>query len=497
MAIKVLTPEEMRKADRRAIEELGIPSLELMERAGKGLADFIESFFGERLKDIRVAVFCGKGNNGGDGFVSAVHLHKKVKDLTVFLLSGKAEFSGDAQYQLERATKEGIPIRDYTPFLEEDLDFDLYIDALFGTGFRGKLQSPHLEIIEKINSKKGLKIACDIPSGVNGETGEVGNIAFRADYTITFAFPKTGLLLYPGRYYSGDIKIVDIGIPENLVDSQKFWIQLEDIKNILPSYRGDEHKGQCGKVLVVAGSKEYTGAAYFAAESAINAGAGLVYLAVPEEIRPIMQTKCSEVIVRSYSKLEDFREILKGDYDVIALGPGLGRNKTTIQLLQETLKLPIPKIIDADGIWAVAELKAVLTTKDIITPHPGEASFLLNGVSASEINKNRVNFAKELSSKLNATVVLKGAPTIISDGNSIFFNPTGNPGMAVGGMGDLLTGIIAGLYPRINDPLKTALAGVFIHGLSADLLLETETFETVIPTKVLKNLNRAFKKVRS
>jgi len=494
MAIKVLTPEEMRKADKRAIEELGIPSLELMERAGKGLADFIESLFGERLKDIKVAVFCGKGNNGGDGLVSAVHLHKKVKELTVFLSSDKAEFSGDAQYQLERATKEGISIRDYTPFLEGNLDFDLYIDALFGTGFRGELQSPHLEIIEKINSKKGLKIACDIPSGVNGETGEVGNIAFRADYTITFAFPKTGLLLYPGRYYSGDIKIVDIGIPENLVDSQKFWVQLEDIKNILPSYRGDEHKGQCGKVLVVAGSKEYTGAAYFAAESAINAGAGLVYLAVPEEIRPIMQTKCSEVIVKSYNKLEDFREILKGDYDVIALGPGLGRNTTTIQLLQE---LPIPKIIDADGIWALAELKAVLTTKDIITPHPGEASFLLSGVSASEINKNRVNFTKELSSKLNATVVLKGAPTIISDGNSIFFNPTGNPGMAVGGMGDLLTGIIAGLYPRIIDPLKTALAGVFIHGLSADLLLETETFETVTPTKVLKNLNWAFKKVRS
>jgi len=497
MAIKVLTPEEMRRADRKAIEELGIPSLTLMERAGSGLAFFLEELYGEKLKSAKVAIFCGKGNNGGDGLVSAIHLHKKVKELNVFLLCDKTEFSGDAQHQLKRAIGEGIQVKSFKEFLKENHDFDIYIDAIFGTGFRGKLENQYLEVIEKINSQNGLKIACDIPSGVNGETGDVENTAFKADYTVTFAFPKTGLLLYPGKYYAGKIKIIDIGIPENIVDSNKFLLEREDIKNFLPEYRGDEHKGVCGKVLVVSGSKEFTGAAFFAAEASIYSGAGLVYLAVPEEIRPVMQTKCNEVIIRSYTGIEEFRQICKGDYDVIAFGPGLGRNQNTILLLQEILKLKAPKVIDADGIWALTQLDAELTPADIVTPHPGEASFLLKGTSPTEINRNRIKYVQELSLKLKATVILKGAPTVVALKNSVFFNSTGNPGMAVGGMGDVLTGILAGLYPRIKDSLKTALSGVFLHGLSADLLLEQDTFETITPTKVLNNLNLAFRKVRS
>ncbi|MDI6850894.1 MAG: NAD(P)H-hydrate dehydratase [bacterium] len=497
MAVKVLTPEEMRRADRKAIEELGIPSLNLMERAGSGLASFLEDLYREKLENAKVAIFCGKGNNGGDGLVSAVHLHRKVKELKVFLLCDETEFSGDAQYQLKRATGEGIQIKSFKEFLRENQDYDVYIDAIFGTGFRGKLENHYFEVIEKINSQKGLKIACDIPSGVNGETGAVENTAFKADYTITFAFPKTGLLLYPGKYYAGKVEIVDIGIPENIIASNKFLLEADDVKNFLPEYRGDEHKGSCGKVLIVSGSKEFTGAPFFVAEASVNSGAGLVYLAVPEEIRPTMQTKCNEVIIRSYKKIENFREICKGDYDVIAFGPGLGRNQNTISLLREILKLKTPKIIDADGIWALAELDAELTPADVVTPHPGEASFLLKGTSPAEINKNRVNYVQKLASKLKSTVVLKGAPTVVGLNNLIFFNSTGNPGMAVGGMGDVLTGILAGLYPRIRDSLKTSLLGVFLHGLSADLLLERDTFETITPSKVLNNLNSAFKKVRS
>ncbi|HOK23754.1 MAG TPA: NAD(P)H-hydrate dehydratase [Candidatus Hydrothermia bacterium] len=496
MSLNVLTPDEARLADKLASENLGIPSLTLMENAGKRLFQEIVSRFEKKLGRMRVAVFCGKGNNGGDGFVLSRYLKSSVKKLTVYTFGKEEELSPDAAHNYRLIKESGVEIVDASAFLKQYAEFDIYVDAIFGTGFKGKLEKPYLEVVEKINRKPGFKIACDIPSGVNGETGEVAKSAFKAHMTCTFAFLKTGLLLYPGKHFAGEIKVLDIGIPTKKVKADKFLIQAEDIASLLPKYLGNEHKGICGKVLVIAGSKAYTGAGYFTAEAAVQSGAGLVYLAVPEEIRPIMQAKLNEVIVISYDNLKEFTQILKGDYDIVAFGPGLGRTPHTVNMLKEVFKVPQPKVIDADGIWALSKIEEPNLDGSIMTPHPGEASFLVPGVSPGVIDSGRIEYVKKIAEKHHSIAVLKGAPTVISNGRDVYINSTGNPGMAVGGMGDVLTGIIAGLLPRIKDPLQSALAGVYLHGLAADLLLEDNTFETLTPTKVLIGLSKAFLALR-
>jgi len=496
MAFMILTPDEMRRAEEHAVNNFKIPSLVLMENAGKGLAEEIIKRFGPSLKEKKIGVFCGKGNNGGDGIVASIYLFQHTKNIKIFLLAKEDEFKGDALIQLERAKEKGITIEDACNFISNPEDFDIYIDAIFGTGFKGGLEGKFLEIIKILNEKGGFKVACDIPSGVDGESGDVVSEAFKAHLTCTFAFPKRGLVVYPGKHYAGELKVIDIGIETNF-DSKLYLLESSDIKSSLPTYFGNEHKGTCGKILVIAGSKEYTGAPYFTCEGAVNAGAGLCFLAVPEEIRPIMQSKLNEAIILSYSDLDDLRKILERDYDVIIFGPGLGRTEKTLNILKEIVSLKAPKVIDADGIWALSKIGPITLENAIITPHPGEASFLLNGIDAGTIDKKRLIYAKEIAEKWGAVTVLKGALTVISNGDTIYVNPTGNPGMAVGGMGDVLTGILGALFPRMKDPLKTALAGVYIHGLSADLLLETETYETVTPTKVIQNLGKAFKFLKS
>lgn len=495
MAIKVLTPEQMKQADMLAVKEIGIRSFQLMENAGKCLADEIAKKFPNDLSRKHIAVFCGKGNNGGDGFIAARYLSKTARSIKVFIIAREDEYKGDAAEALAKLKSSGVSPVDVLEFLKTEKEFDIYIDAIFGTGFKGKLEDIYYEIIAKINNKEGFKVACDIPSGVNGETGEVENIAFKAHLTCTFAFPKTGLLLYPGKHFAGELKICDIGIPENIVDTDTYLLERKDIRQILPTYIGNEHKGSCGKVLIIAGSKEYTGAAYLTAEACVNSGAGLTYLLVPDEIRSIMQNKLHEVIVISYKDYGDFEEKLQRDYDAIVFGPGMGRDSFTIKALEKVLSIPKPKVIDADGIWALSQIQTESLINTILTPHPGEASFLLKNSKPTEIDKNRINVSFYLANTLKNVVVLKGAPTVISDGEKKYINPTGNPGMAVGGMGDVLSGIIGALLPRVGNTFQAACAGVYIHGLAADLLLDSETFETITPSKVIKNLNRAFKAI--
>ncbi|MEO0272447.1 MAG: NAD(P)H-hydrate dehydratase [candidate division WOR-3 bacterium] len=495
MAIKVLTPGQMRQADELTVKKIGVNSFQLMENAGKSLAEEIINRFNKTLSEKRIAVFCGKGNNGGDGFVAARYLAKIAELTKVFILAKESEYKGDAAEALTKLKECGVNPIDAFDFLKSEEEFDIYIDAIFGTGFKGELEGIFYEVINKLNEKEGFKVSCDIPSGVNGETGEVANVAFKAHLTCTFAFPKTGLLLYPGRHFAGEIKICNIGIPENIVESNTYLLEKRDIKQTLPAYLGNEHKGSCGKVLIVAGSREYTGAAYLTAEACVNSGAGLTYLLVPDEIRPIMQSKLNEVIVISYKNYRDFEKQLQRDYNAIIFGPGLGRNSFTIKALKTILNRPTTMVIDADGIWALSQIQALSLNNVIITPHPGEASFLIRNLKASEIDKNRINVSLNLANALKAVVVLKGAPTVISNGEKVYINPTGNPGMAVGGMGDVLSGIIGAFLPRMRNTLQAACAGVYIHGLAADLLVESETFETITPTKVIKNLGKAFKTI--
>lgn len=499
MAIKVVTPKEMSVIDRKTIEDFGIPSFTLMESAGRSVYSFIRSFFENDLKFLNVAVVVGKGNNGGDGLVVARYLADKVSNLDVFLLSEATSFKGDARKNFELLKKIGVNLIEVEvlPSLEE---YDLIVDAIFGTGFHGEPDDRLLKCFEKINLSGALVISVDIPSGVNGETGEVIKGAVVADYTVTMGTVKRGHLLYPGKAFTGELYIADIGIPESFYNEIETLVpEVDDIRELLPVRIGNEHKGNMGRVLIVAGSKGFTGAAFLASQAAILSGAGLVYLAIPEELNSIMEVKLTEVITLPYSTMENFEKNLNSyDFDVIAFGPGAGRTPETVEKLRIILeRFKGPLVIDADGIWAIKELGNLKFEQPVIlTPHPGEASFLLKA-TASEIDKKRIEFAKKLSETFNATVVLKGAPTIvkIKDGYT-YINPTGNPGMASGGVGDVLTGMLAGLVAQGVSIPDSALLAPYLHGFIADILLEEETEESITATKILENIGRALHELK-
>jgi len=499
MAIKVVTPEEMSVIDRKTIEDFGISSFTLMESAGRSVYSFIRSFFENDLKYLNVAVVVGRGNNGGDGLVVARYLVDKVSNLDVFLLNEATALKGDARKNFELLEKMGANLVEVEvlPSLEE---YDLVVDAIFGTGFHGEPDDRLLKCFEKINLSGTLVISVDIPSGVNGETGEVIKGAVVADYTVTMGTVKRGHLLYPGKAFTGELYIADIGIPESFYNEIDILVpEVDDIRELLPVRIGNEHKGNMGRVLIVAGSKGFTGAAFLASQAAILSGAGLVYLAIPEELNDIMEAKLTEVITLPYSTMDDFRKILNlYNFDTIAFGPGLGRTSETIEKLRmifEEFKGPL--VIDADGIWALSNLKDIKFQEPVIlTPHPGEASFLLEK-SPGDIDRNRIEDAALISKSCNATVVLKGAPTIIKikNGNT-YINPTGNPGMASGGVGDVLTGMIAGFIAQGVSPDDSALISPYIHGFVADLLLDEESEESIIATKILENIGFALKALR-
>ena len=499
MAIKVVTPEEMSGIDRKTIEDFGIPSFTLMESAGRSVYSFIRSLFEDDLKFLNVAVVVGKGNNGGDGLVVARYLMDKVSNVDIFLLSEAAAFKGDARKNFELVEKMGINLVevDVLPSLEE---YDLIVDAIFGTGFRGQPDDRLLKCFEKINLSGTLVISVDIPSGVSGETGEVIKGAVVADYTITMGTVKRGHLLYPGKAFTGELYIADIGIPESFYQEIDVLVpEVDDIKALLPVRIGNEHKGNMGRVLVVAGATGFTGAASLASQAAIVSGAGLVYLAIPEDLNSIMEVKLTEVITLPYTTLDNFEKILNlYDFDVVAFGPGLGRTSETVEKLRLILdSFKGPLVIDADGIWALSNLKETkFKVPVILTPHPGEAAFLLKK-SPADIDKNRIEDAALISDSYNATVVLKGAPTIIKikNGNT-YINPTGNPGMASGGVGDVLTGMIAGFIAQGISPEDSALISPYIHGFVADLLLEEESEESIVATKILENIGKGLNILR-
>ncbi len=506
----ILSPSEMRSADAYTIETLGVPSATLMELAGKGVAEALaEALGGVEGKD--VVVVAGKGNNGGDGLVAARWLHFRGARVKVFLLAKKENLKGDPKTYLAPLEKLGVPVIEVlepsAQVAEELKGAGAVIDAIFGTGFSGAPKGLYAWAIESINEAEGLVVAVDIPSGVDGETGQAPGAAVIADITVTMARPKLGHFLYPGKLLAGELKVVDIGIPPDLdAAARRFLLEAEDVSLWLPLRWGPENKRHFGRLAIAAGSWQYSGAALLAAAGALRSGVGLLYLVIPESLKPHLIGKIPEAILVGAPEKEGaftpgLAEVLRSlEPDALVLGPGFTRVEAAKGAVLETLReIDIPTVLDADGIWAASgELMDILEARSaplVLTPHPGEMRFLTGG-EPSEIDRHRVRVAEEfVEGKEGVVLVLKGAPTVIAEDGITYLNSTGNPGMAVGGSGDVLAGVIGSLLVQGVPPLQAAAAGAFLHGLAGDKAAEAKTQPGLTPWDLVEFLPAALKDV--
>jgi ADP-dependent NAD(P)H-hydrate dehydratase / NAD(P)H-hydrate epimerase len=484
--------EEMRRADAAAIQTLKIPGIVLMENAGRAFVDCLIEHVGQVLAR-SVHVICGKGNNGGDGFVIARHLVNRGANVNVVLLSKREEVKGDAKTNLDAVLgmlEAGVPhlsVRE----LRKPADLEgfpkpgIIVDAIFGTGFTGSVRGLEYDVVEWINRQDAYVASVDIASGTNTTDGTIENVAVRARLTITMGLAKIGQYVGAGREHQGIVIPVDISIPDRVFADagiQTMRVDPSDVASMLPRRPLSAHKYSVGKVFVLAGSMQFTGAPFMCAQAAMRTGAGAVVLGVPRSIREILARKVTEVMIRpldetaegtlSLSCYDKLREQALWS-DVIALGPGLSRNSETGKVVERVLKeIDRPVVLDADGINALGTTADILKNRKaptILTPHPGELGRLL-GQDAKSLDRQRVSVAGEVARELGSVLVFKGAPSVIGipDGRT-YVNPTGNPGMASAGVGDVLTGIIAGLYAQGMSPGDAAVAGVYVHGLAGDM----------------------------
>ncbi len=483
--MRVIWPDEMQALDALAVER-GADPLQLMERAGRTTAEQARDMLNSCM-DKRVVIVSAKGKNGGDGLVAARYLAEWGAYVEVFLLDGPADLHPDAKSNLERMEAAGLAWHGYDrEALAAAMDpADLVIDAIFGIGFKGTAGGVYGECIEAVNRAGRPVLAVDVPSGVDGRTGRVEGPAVRAGRTVTFAYPKTGLYLYPGAELVGDLVVRDIGIRPGLLDeAADSRMEAIDyaIEKEYPARPPDAHKGQCGRVLVVAGSPGLTGAAALAARSALRSGAGVVTLGVAAGLNLIMEIKLTEVMTIplpegppghvSEEALGPVLEALEG-FDALAVGPGLAREAGTARLVEGLLaRAEVPVVLDADGINCLegqgdrlAGRKAPL----VITPHPGELS-RLTGLSTREIQEDRIGAAARAAAEYGCVVALKGAHTVVADaGGRIGINTSGHPGMATAGSGDVLTGCVATFLAQGVEAFTAACCGVYLHGKAGEL----------------------------
>ena len=477
----ILTPTESAELDRVSAER-GVKAESLMENAGRTTAAAVVDVMGGSYGR-RAVVVCGKGNNGGDGLVAARHLSRAGTRVVVVMLEDPAALSGLPALNYGRLAEEpGIRVRGAGPLAGELARADAAVDAIFGTGFRGAPEGVHEEAIEILNSSGVPVVAADIPSGVDGATGSVEGSAVRAVVTVTFGAAKPGVILYPGAGYAGLVRVEDIGFPADLVSSKLQLVEAEDVALMLPVRAADTHKRAAGAVLVVGGSREMTGAVCLTAHAAYRAGAGLVTLAVPRGILPVVESSIVETTFLGLPEtadggvapeaLEGLRGLL-GSFGAIALGPGMSRDEGAAEFIRGLVAAaPAGLVLDADGLNAFADRLEDLEGQCrgiadlVLTPHTGEFA-RLTGSTAEDVASDRVEAARALASRVRATVLLKGTRTVVAaqDGETRI-NPTGSSTLATGGTGDVLSGAIAALMARGLDSFDAATAGAFLHGLA-------------------------------
>lgn len=509
--MKACFASEMRAVDKAAEEIGGIPSIVLMENAAAECVKALNEDFLD-LKNKRIAVFCGKGNNGGDGFAIARRLYQLGAEVTVYLVCGN-EFKGDAKTNFDIIKKMNVNID--VIYDTENLNYiirasDIVIDAIYGTGIHGIVGGISYDVINEINENSKYTLSVDVPSGINSDSGEICGICAKADRTVTFAAYKVGMLLFPAADYVGRVTVADISIPDYIIEGQDIKINITDdelVRDNFPKRENNSQKGDYGKLLVIAGSEGMSGAAYLSSQSAVTAGSGLVTLVVPASINTAMEAKTTEVMTCpvedisghiSFGAQEKILELLK-KADAVLIGPGLGRSIDAARITEMVLaESKVPVIVDADGINAVAKNMDILrrsTCPVIFTPHTVEMS-RLTGLEKDYIEENRIVVSREFADEYGATVILKGHHTIVTaeNGNQ-YISITGNPGLATGGSGDVLAGILASFVARGIDETMSAAMAVYIHGMAGDIAKEKYGIESVTATEIMRGIPYAMRQI--
>lgn len=512
---KIATAEEMQAIDQFAIGDCGISGAVLMENAGIGVVSCLWQKFPD-LKQKKVLVFSGKGNNGGDGFVIARHLFNQGVDVQVFLLGKRAQLKQDAKTNAATAFKIGVPIQEIHEKNLESVEHPLrhchiVIDAIFGTGLKAAAGGLYEQVIQKINAAEKFVVAVDIPSGIDSDTGQLMGAHIRAGLTVALALMKRSHLLFPAAEAMGEIKVADIGIPQQAVDHQAVAINLveeADVRSFFKKRPADTHKGNYGHVLVIGGSRGKGGAAGLAAMAALRSGAGLVTLAVPEGCNqslefnpleamslPLPETKNGSI---DLSAKDLILEQCRGK-SAVAVGPGISTDPETVALLEEILpRIECPLVIDADGLNCLALSKGLLSKlppNTVLTPHPKEMARMC-GTDTKAVLAQRIETASQFAAKHSICLILKGAGTLsaFADG-TVYINPTGNPGMATGGSGDVLTGIAAGLLAQGFETKAACIAAVYLHGLAGDIYAEENSETSLIAGDLFRNLPQTMKRI--
>lgn len=507
--MKIASADEMRSMDRYAIGKLGIPEEILMENAGLASVNVLQNKIG--LCGKKFVIFCGSGNNGGDGLVVARLIHSAGGCPKVFLLGDSGKFKGAAKTNFGIITR--LPVEvvklDNAAIAKKDLAHcDMIIDAILGTGLDRPAAGLTAEIIALINKSGKKVLSLDISSGVNGNTGEVMGVAVKADYTVTFGLPKIGNMLYPGYELDGELFVSHISFPPSLTGSNDIKVETNDYI-ALPARPAEAYKGSMGDVLFIAGAANYYGAPYFAAMSFFKSGGGYSRLAAPRSIVPVIAKKGREIVYMPQEEtaagsiaLKNKKALLASSakVDMVVIGPGLSLQEETVKLVQElTEAIKVPLIIDGDGLTAVAQNPGILRSRKaatILTPHLGEMA-RLTGKSAAEINGNKIQVLRETVEKLKATIILKGAHSLVgtTDG-SVYINLSGNAGMATAGSGDVLTGCIAAMYGMGLKPDEAARKGVFLHGYAGDLAAAKAGIDGITAKDIMNCLPQAVKEDR-
>lgn len=525
--MRVAFPNQIKEMDRRCVAEYGIPELKLMENAGRNV--YLETVaYCKRQQCLpqtrKVVCICGKGNNGGDGFVASRYFLNYGWDVETFVCASSLEERGSAaeNYRmLQNMDAEVIPLTEehFSYFLETIANADVVIDAIFGIGLHSAVRGMQAQVISAVNEvARGLVVAVDIPSGIDGNTGKVLGGAIRADLTVSMAVAKAGTLQYPGKEYSGELVVTEIGVPQELLSNmgiRTFETEGSLVKSLFPPRKKDSNKGTYGRVGIITGSSGMTGAGLLAARAALRTGAGLVYLIVPAALSNIYECASQETVTMPvgedvpYFTEDDIPQVLKAceTMDTIVLGPGIGREEETLAFLQGFLEdvdtLPNSEnqtlILDADALnllsVQVEQLQEIQMTT-VLTPHPGEMARLY-GTTVAEIQKDRIQVAKSFAATYETVVVLKGAATVtaLPDG-TVYLNPTGNPGMATAGSGDVLCGVLGAVTAGETDVDMAVPCGVYLHGLAGDIAAEQFGEYSMIAGDMVQNLGVAIQKIQ-
>jgi len=490
----VLTRDEMYAIDKYTIERVGIPGEKLMENAGRGCSKFIKDLV---IPESKVAIFCGSGNNGGDGFVIARYLKEWQYDPNVFLMGSVEKMSEETRNNYNKCIELNIPIEKIKKAPEDLSKFEIIIDAIFGVGLKGEVKGWRADVINKINQFEKTTVAIDIASGIDADTGNAG-IAVDCDFTLTMAALKRGQLIGKGREKSGDVIVIDIGVPEDVFSKFDIKGTLATDENVVfPNRNRFSHKGDYGKVGIIAGSPGFTGAAILASKAALRSGAGLITLFHPLGLEVILENQLLEVMTFTIPLMDDMKDAREFDeklnsMDVLLIGPGIGTSEEMLKLIEAIITIwDRPLILDADALNIISQNKQILDNirekNVLLTPHIAEFARLCD-IEKEEVIKDPVKHMQKFVKKYNCSILLKSATSIYCDAYSLTFDLSGNDGLSTGGSGDVLAGIIASFVGQHLSLKDAAVSASYLLGETAEKLAEIRKPASIIPSDIIENI---------